>query len=262
MPDNLKSSLNITIANPLIVSELQPENIVFKKAYPQEKLADLMKFRSCNPLYGLFLLQHLGFADRAERLQIFESILELPPSIGPKVRVPKQDILPNGILATERVDPLLISLGLATVDELVPKTEEELDEERENRRHFAGWMEERTYVISLAEKMKRLFEYEYPAVDVCIFPVWAAGDILLDYKGDFNKYVVARAMQKQEGVIYRHCLRLILLLDEFVAMKPADGTAEDWAADLTDIKESLLECCRRVDPQSTDQILEQAQNAV
>ncbi|MDR3234502.1 MAG: DEAD/DEAH box helicase [Planctomycetaceae bacterium] len=236
-------------------------NYQFHSAFPTDKLPELMKFRSVNPLYGLFLLRHLGFADRAERVQAFESLLELPPSIGPSVRVPKQDVMPNGPLSAERLDPMLISMGLATVDELVPKTEEEEEEEREQRRHFSGWMEERTYVIPLAEKLRRLFEYEYPAVEVRICPVWAAGEVLLEFQGDFNKYVVSRSMQKQEGVIFRHLLRLILLLEEFAEMPPADGSAADWKADLTDMKETLIACCTKIDPQSTEETLERAKEA-
>ena len=232
----------------------------FKYAIPTERLADLMKFRSTNPLYALFLMKHLGIADRAERLQIFESLLELPASIGPSVRVPKRDILPNGPLSTERLDPMLLTMGLATADELVPKTEEEEEAEREQRRHFAGWMEERTYVISLAEKLRRLFEYEYPKVNVRIFSVWSAGEIVLDFKGDFNKYIVSKGMQKQEGIIFRHLLRLILLLDEFLGMSPMDGSPENWKADLTEMKEILLACCTTVDPKSTQAILDHAKD--
>jgi hypothetical protein len=176
------------------------------------------------------------------------------------VRVPKKDVLPNGRLATERLDPMLLTMGLATVDELVPKTEEEEEAEREQRRHFAGWMEERTYVIPLAEKLRRLFEFEYPKVDVRIFPVWSAGEIVLDFNGDFNKYIVSKGIQKQEGIIFRHLLRLILLLDEFLGIPPTDGSLEDWKADLTGMKETLLACCTKVDPKSTQEILEHAKD--
>ena len=237
-----------------------PHVPAYKYALPTERLADLMKFRSANPLYALFLLKHLGIADRAERLQVFESLLELPPSIGPSVRVPKQDVLPNGPLSTNRLDSMLLTLGLATADELVPKTEEEEEAEREQRRHFAGWMEERTYVIPLAEKLRRLFEYEYPKVDLRVSPVWSAGEVLLDFKGDFNKYIVSKAMQKQEGIIFRHLLRLILLLDEFVGVLPVDGSPDEWKADLTDMKETLFACCTNVDPKSTQEIIEHAKD--
>ena len=232
----------------------------FKYALPTERLADLMKFRGANPLYALFLLEHLGIADRSERLQVFESLLELPPSIGPSVRVPKQEMLPNGRLSTERLDPMLLTMGLATQDELVPKTAEEEEAEREQRRHFAGWMEERTYVIPLAEKLRRLFEHEYPKAEVRIVPVWSAGDIVLEFNGDFNKYITSKGMQKQEGIIFRHLLRLILLLDEFLGVVPKDGSKDDWYADLTEVKEILLACCTKVDPKSTQEILEQAKD--
>ncbi|MDR2115688.1 MAG: DEAD/DEAH box helicase [Planctomycetaceae bacterium] len=239
-------------------NSLEVRKVDFNFAYPTERLSELMKFRGVHPLYGMFLLQHLGIADRAERIQAFESLLELPPSIGPSVRVPKQDVLPNGTLSTERLDSMLLSLGLAVTDELVPKTEEEEEDEREKRRHFGGWAEERFYVIPLAEKLRRLFEYEYPTVEVRINPVWAAGEILLEFKGDFNKYVVSRAIQKQEGVIFRHLLRLILLLEEFSEMTPVDCSPADWKADLTDMAETLIACCTKVDPQSTEETLEHA----
>jgi hypothetical protein len=67
-------------------------------------------------------------------------------------------------------------------------------------------------------------------------------------------------MQKQEGIIFRHLLRLILLLDEFLGMPPTDGSPDDWQTDLTEIKETLLTCCTKVDPKSTQEILEHAKD--
>ncbi|MCL2743611.1 MAG: helicase, partial [Planctomycetaceae bacterium] len=220
---------------------------------------ELMKLRGVNPLYGLFLLQHLGKANTAEKIQALESLLELPTSLGPVIRVPKKDMLPNGPLVDEFLDPKLLELGLASVDELVQKTEEEEHKEWEERRRFGGeYPEERKFVIPLAEKLQRLFEFEYPAVDVRITPAWVAGEILLEFNGDFNKYVLSKSLQKQEGVIFRHLLRFILLLEEFLPLAPADGSADDWKNELTALKEKLNVCCRNVDPQSTDEILERA----
>ncbi|MDR0871426.1 MAG: hypothetical protein LBN39_11605 [Planctomycetaceae bacterium] len=237
------------------------DNYQFTKAYPTDKLPLLMKFRGTNPLYALFLLKHLGFADRAEQIQAFESLLEMPPSMGPDVRVPKQDVLPNGPLSTDRLDPLLLELGLASVAELVPKTEEEIEAEWQERRRFGGLgyvEEERVYVIPLAEKLKRLFHFEYPTVSVTVNPVWAAGELLLEFNGDFNGYIVARSLQKQEGIIFRHLLRLILLLGEFAEMPPADGPFDVWKANLNEMIEQLTKCCTEVDPQSTQEYLEWA----
>jgi hypothetical protein len=53
---------------------------------------------------------------------------------------------------------------------------------------------------------------------------------------------------------------MILLLDEFLGVPPVDGSPENWKADLTDMKEILLACCTKVDPQSTQEILEHAKD--
>ncbi|MDR1479480.1 MAG: DEAD/DEAH box helicase [Planctomycetaceae bacterium] len=229
-------------------------------AYPTERLSLLMKLRSVNPVYGFFLLRHLGLADVVERYQIFESLLEIPSSVGCLVRVPKPDVLPNGQLSSERLDSMLISMGLATVDELVQKTEEEEFEERERRRHFAGWAEERVYVISLAEKLLRLFLFEYPSVEVRINPVWAAGELMLEFKGDFNKFITAKSLQKQEGIIFRHLLRLILLISEFRELEVEDYNRDQWQTELTEMIDNLTKCCVSVDPKCIEEILSKTES--
>jgi superfamily II DNA/RNA helicase len=235
--------------------EVAADDNEFRFAYPTERLSLLMKLRSVNPVYGLFLLQHLGLADVAERYLVFESLLELPPSVGYYVRVPKPDKLPNGTLSRERLDSMLLSMGLATIEELVQKTEEEEMEEIEQRHHFAGWMEERVFVISLAEKLMRLFLFEYPSVEVRINPVWAAGELILEFNGDFNKYIIAKSLQKQEGIIFRHLLRLILLINEFRELNAEDCNFKQWQTDLTQMIEDLTKCCIAVDPKSTEEFL-------
>jgi hypothetical protein len=220
-------------------------------AHPTAELAKLALFRGVNPLYAVFLVNQLGVADRAERVQALESVLELPRSVGRFVRVPKQDRLPPGPLATTRLDAQLLQLGLATMDELVEQPRDEADQ----RRHT--YDEERKWVLPLADKLRRLFDYELPGVhDLRTNPVWAAGE-LLEFGGDFNKYVTSRELQKQEGVIFRHLLRLILLLEEFKQLSPPDADAGAWQAELADIAARLTESCHRVDPGSTDRVLEQ-----
>ncbi|MDO4586377.1 MAG: DEAD/DEAH box helicase [Planctomycetia bacterium] len=226
-----------------------------EKAFPTEKIHTLTHLRGVNPVYGTFLLNQLGIADRAERLQAFESLLEIPSSVGCFVRVPPQNELPPGNLAQTRLDKQLLELGIASVEELVPKTEEERQEEREKNRRFAGNLEERVFVLSFAEKLKRLFDYEFADVNVRINPVWAAGEILLTFKGDFNKYIVSNRLQKQEGIIFRHLLRLILLLDEFHNLIPPETSKYEWQTDLMEITEQLVLCCRNVDPCSTEETL-------
>jgi superfamily II DNA/RNA helicase len=216
------------------------------------ELANLVLFRGVNPLYGLFLVKQLGIASREERIQAIESVLELPRSIGHFVRVPRQDQMPPGPLATTRLDPMLLSLGLATADELAYMPPDEEDARR------SSFDEPPKRVLTLAEKLRLVFDYDFPEVhDVQTFAVWAAGEVL-QFGGDFNKYVTSKGLQKQEGIIFRHLLRMILLLAEFVPFCPPDATKEEWQGDLLDISHRLTESCRKVDPTSTEKAIEQA----
>ena len=65
----------------------------------------LLVFRSVHPLYGAFLIDQLGIADRNERIQAMESVLEMPRPLLRYVRVPRPDQLPPGPLAINRLDP-------------------------------------------------------------------------------------------------------------------------------------------------------------
>jgi len=222
-------------------------------ARPTAELGKLMLFRSVNPLYGVFLINQLGIADRAERIQAVESVLELPGSVAHFVRVPRQDELPPGPLARLRLDEQLLQLGLATPEELV---EQPRDPEAGPRRTFD---EEPKWVLTLAAKLRLLFDYECPGVrDLRTSPVWAAGEVI-EFGGDFDKYVTSKRLQKQEGMVFRHLLRMILLLAEFKQLSPPESTAEDWCADLDDLIARLTDTCRAVDPTSTEKTLAQAQ---
>jgi hypothetical protein len=223
-------------------------------ARPTENMAKLLLFRGIHPLYAMFLMNHLGIADRNERLQAMESVLELPGSVAHFVRVPKQNELPPGPLATMRLDPQLLQLGLATPEEISANAQAE--EDRGPRRSFD---EDRVWVLTLADKLRRLFDYDFAGVrDLRTSPVWAAGE-LLQFGGDFDKYVTSKALQKQEGMVFRHLLRLILLVGEFIQLCPPDTTEEQWRGDLMDISSQLAESCRRVDPASTDKALEEVE---
>ena len=99
--------------------------------------------------------------------------------------------------------------------------------------------DERKWVLTLADKLRRLFDYDFPGVhDLRTPPVWAAGE-LLQFGGDFNKYVTSKALQKQEGIVFRHLLRLILLVAEFEQLCPPDVTEDEWRGELGDISARL-----------------------
>ena len=224
-------------------------------AHPTESMSKLLMFRGINPLYAVFLMNQLGIADRNERIQAMESVLELPRSVGRFVRVPRHDELPPGPLATVRLDPHLLQLGLATPEEISQQANDE--QPRGPRRTYDD--DERVWVLTLADKLRRLFDYDFAGVhDLRTTPVWVAGE-LLQFGGDFNNYVTSKALQKQEGVIFRHVLRLILLVNEFMQLCPPDATEEEWRGDLGEIAAQLTESCRRVDPASTDKALEEVE---
>jgi hypothetical protein len=106
-----------------------------------------------------------------------------------------------------------------------------------------------------------LFDAHYPEVtDVLTQSVWCAGEVLR-FGGNFNKYVQSRDLVKQEGIVFRHLLRLILLCGEFALVTPPDTTTSDWQAELRDLADQMTACCRAVDPASTDEVIEQAHAA-
>ena len=57
-------------------------------AHATEDLSKFLILRSINPLYGLFLLNHLGNTDEAELIQALESVMDFPRSAARLVRVP------------------------------------------------------------------------------------------------------------------------------------------------------------------------------
>ena len=75
-------------------------------ATPTAALDKLLVFRGIHPLYGAYLLEHLGYADRQERLQAFESVLEMPRPLLRYVRVPIGERPPGPL--EMRLDPELI----------------------------------------------------------------------------------------------------------------------------------------------------------
>lgn len=226
-------------------------------ATPTERLDRLVHLRSINPLFGVYLADQLAIADPEERIAAFESVLEVPGTVARLARMPSLDEMPPGTLATTRLDPQLLQLGLATAEELGGQTDDEEEEVKDRGFGRVMFQEPRVWPLSIGEKVLRLFRNEFPRVhDVSVRPVWIVGE-LLEFGGDFNKYVTARKLQKEEGILFRHCLRMILLLDEMANVPPLESTVETWEDPLDEIAARLTETCRAVDPQSTDEMLVQ-----
>ena len=217
-------------------------------ANPTPQLDKLLIFRSVHPVYGAFLIDQLGIASREERLQAMESVLEIPRPLLRYLRVP-QDLAP-GPLATTRLDEELIRRGLITAP-APPGTDEEDD----------GDYVEEERPPTLADKLWLYFEALHPDVtDVRTQAIWCAGE-LLQFGGNFNKFVQSRDLTKQEGIIFRHLLRLILLCAEFAQVCPPDTNPPAWETEMREISEQLTASCRAVDPTSTDEMIEKAHAA-
>lgn len=242
--DATPASLATTSAAVNMPTDYQPVT-----ATPTPELDKLLVFRACHPLYGAFLIELLGVANREERIQLLESVLELPRPLLKFVRVPFE--MTPGPLQTEKLDPELIARGLIVAK---PPKEEGAEEEEDE---WVPW-DERPPV--LAEKARMLFDAKYPEVgDFITQGVWAAGEVL-NY-GNFNTYVTSKDLTKQEGLIFRHLLRLILLTQEFEQLTPPGLTPEDWKKELTEITDKLTDICRTVDPTSTEEAIKRSHGA-
>lgn len=224
-------------------------------ATPTDRLDRLVHLRSVNPLYGVYVADQLALADPEERIATLESILQVPGTVARFTRMPRIEDMPPGTLATTRLDPQLLQLGLATAEELGAGGGD--DDEDVVDKGFGRVMfdEPRVWPLTIGEKVHRMFGHEFPRIDdVSVRPVWIVGE-LMEFGGDFNKYVTSRKLQKEEGILFRHCLRMILLLDEMANVPPAGTTVETWEDWLDDLADKLTETCKRIDPQSTDEIL-------
>ena len=226
-------------------SSERPEEVGYRArwARPTERLEMLLGFRSIHPIYGAFLRDHLGRASRVEWIQALESTLEFPGSALRNVRVPGPERVAQGPLAIEHLHSELLQRGLATAAELGSEPDED---------EFG----ERIWPLRLAEKLKLLFDSKYPGAGrVRISAIWAAGAID-EFGGDFDKVVGFCDLGRQEGVLFRHLLRFILLLQEFAAAPPFDADPHSWGDELNELAERLTRSCQAVDPQSTDQFLD------
>ena len=143
------------------------------------------------------------------------------------------------------LDPLLIERGLATAEEIDPS---KMEEDAYGRRRSHG--------LLLGDKLRRVFDSEYGSISpLRTSPVWVAGQ-LLEMGGDFQKLVTSRDLTKQEGILFRHLLRFILLCGEFSSLCPPGLDEGDWRSWLRETADRVTASCRAVDPDSTDKSLE------
>lgn len=203
-------------------------------------IGKLLGFRSINPLYGAFLAEQLARADFGEKVQALESVLPIPPAILRQVRLPED--LPEGPLFREVIKPIMISMGVKLAG---PDDSEEKERKRDDL--WGREDEEPEYPPVFAEMLKIAFDAKLSSPEpIDVQPKWVAGGTF-ELDADFFKFVRARNLIKQEGIIFRHLLRLVILAGEFFTR------TQD--PDYQRIGSLATRTCHRVDPGYTDHFL-------
>lgn len=203
-------------------------------------LHELLSFRSIDPLYGAFLGRILAGADVIEKAQALESVLPLPPRI---VRV-SGDVSDGGRgpgpLQTGYLEPLMTALGV----KLAPPPP---DPDAPVEDDFDPWKEEEEKPPGFPDMLKIAFEKDLPfPEDLPVQAKWVAGGVL-DAQDDFHRFVKSHGLQKNEGLVFRHLLRFVILAGEFF-QRTGDPDYQDLAARAT-------AACRAVDPSYTERYL-------
>ncbi len=202
-----------------------------------ESIHALLGFRTLDPLFAAFLCEQLARSDFSEKLLALEGALEVPPVIERHVRIPERE---PGPLQSQVLEPLLISMGKMVVQPPPGNDEEDefFDEEDQPR------------PPTFPEMLKLAFEARLIAPEpVFVQPKWVAGGAF-ELDCEFYRFVKSTNLIKQEGIILRHLLRLVILAGEFLA-RTADP-------DYQRIGELATQTCRRVDPAYTDRFLAEA----
>jgi superfamily II DNA/RNA helicase len=220
-----------------------PQRYMAEQAEPTPQMDQLFAFRGVNPLYGVYLNELFATADATERLLLLESVLEFPRALLKNVRVPHPESLPPGPLALTVLDDEVVSRGLLPAGDLYPPRDQDVP------------FEERKYPPTLAEKARWIFDARYPGVDgLNTTAVYVAAGVL-EFGGDFAKFVSARDLTKQEGLVFRHLLRLVLLLGEFAQLTPPGKDSAEWKRELRELGRQLTASCEAVDPSGTKTVL-------
>lgn len=209
-----------------------------------DSIHKLLTFRSVDPLYGMYLAETLPRADVDEKVLALESVLEMPAVIERKVRIPSDR--PIGPLQLNELGPLMVQMGVVQARAENAADEEQFEDD--------GWDDpDEPRPPTFPEMLKLAFEAKLPNPEpVTVQPKWMAGDVFT-FGGEFFKYVKARDLVKQEGLVLRHLLRLVILAGEFFTL------TQD--AQYQAISESATLACQRVDAKYTARFLAEAEAA-
>ncbi|MFN0136453.1 MAG: DEAD/DEAH box helicase [Phycisphaerae bacterium] len=202
-----------------------------------ESIYRLANFRSVDPLYGAFLAEMLPRGAYEEKLLALESVLEVPRAIERYLRIPEH--IAPGPLQREILEPLLIAAGVMLAAP-PPGADDELEDDGFDD-------EEPPRPPSFPEMLKLAFDQRLASPEQFVVqPKWVAGGAF-EFNCEFFKFVKSRELVKQEGLILRHMLRLVILSGEI-----AQFTGDP---DFQRIGELATQTCHRVDPSYTDRFL-------
>jgi superfamily II DNA/RNA helicase len=212
-----------------------------------ESIGKLLTFRSVDPLFGAYLAEMLVRGDFDEKLLALESVLELPGAVVRHVRL-SYDMEP-GPLQRDVLDPLMIQMGV-----VIAKPSGGEDEDAEPPPDFRDdpWWdgESRGYPPTFPDMLKIAFEAKLAQPEPAqVQPKRIAANVFGDC--DFFRFVRANNLIKQEGIVLRHLLRLVILSEEFF------GLTQD--PDYQRMGELATRSCQAVDPSYTDRFLAEAQ---
>ncbi len=209
-------------------------------------IQELLNFRSIDPLFGAFLARTLSGVSLDEKLHVLESALQLPPAIERKIRAEEKE---PGSFQLEVVEPELLKRGL-----IIAKPDGGIRLVVDDAPIDYLMDDEEPPPPSLPQLITLWFEAQLRSPDpVFVQPKSVAGGIL-QHAGDFAKFVRARDLVKNEGLVLRHLLRLTILTGEFL-------TQSDGDPDYKQIGELATKMCHQVDPSYTDRFLASEEEA-
>lgn len=206
----------------------------------RESLHKLTTFRSVDPLFAAFLCEQLAWANLDEKLMTLDALLELPPVIERKLPIP--DTIPPGPLRLNVLEPLMVQMGVSAAE----REETHADQEYED-----DWEDEPDeHAPSVPEMLKIWFESKLPTPEPqFVQPKWITGSAV-HFQCEFFKLVRAADLVKQEGLVLRHLLRMVILCGEFYAFTENPEFQE--------IADLATRTCRNVDPSYTERFLSDA----
>jgi len=220
-----------------------------------ESIHRLLNYRSVDPLFGDYLAEQLNHANFDEKVLALEAVLQVPPVILRHVRIPED--LPKGPLQQEMLEPMMRAMGVKLAEDFQrERDEEEAERAATGRRWVESWErespEDREYPPTFPEMLKIAFESKLAAPEPAfVQPKWIAGSAFA-HDCEFFKSVKALNLIKQEGLVLRHLLRLVILAGEF-QMRTEDPDYEHLA-------DLATRACTRVDEKYTQRFLSEAQN--